>query len=151
VTELLERPADPNADYVMTEVVHCKSRREIGVAAASDHCASMHLDRILTLTTAPLVIVLGAKARDRVRDMWRLPDGFGTRRTVAHVEQANLAVRALGGRPRVIAFLWHPTGMEKPRNVMGSYPTMFRALQGLVQGNLSPEVFLAGGYRSCTM
>jgi hypothetical protein len=37
----------------MTEVVHCKSRSEIGVRPAVTHCASLHLDRILARSPAP--------------------------------------------------------------------------------------------------
>lgn len=34
VEHVLQRPAEPGVDYVMTEVVHCKSRHEMGVAPA---------------------------------------------------------------------------------------------------------------------
>lgn len=138
-SELLNRPGDPNIDYVMTEVVHCKSQQEIGVAQAADHCAAMHLDRILKASPAPLTVVMGAKARDRVKEVWRLPEGFGRRATVGRDEQVNLVVRNLGGRTRAVIFLWHPTGMETPRDLQGTYPRLLPLLQRLIRGAVSPD------------
>jgi hypothetical protein len=53
--ELLGEDADPAGNYVMTEVVHCKSRHEIGVAAAARTCAQRYLEDILRLSAAPLI------------------------------------------------------------------------------------------------
>ena len=51
-------PADPSQDYAMTEVVHCKSKGEFGVSAAARTCADRHMDSVLRLSPA-LVVVLG--------------------------------------------------------------------------------------------
>jgi hypothetical protein len=72
-TELLEYPADPNADHVLTEVVHCKSRDEEGVAKASSTCAKLYLGRILKLTPAPVLVVVGSLAHQCLRDQLDLP------------------------------------------------------------------------------
>jgi hypothetical protein len=48
--ELFGEAADPSRNYVMTEVVHCKSARETGVARAAATCARRYLDDILSLT-----------------------------------------------------------------------------------------------------
>lgn len=61
--ELLGPGADPALDYVMTEVVHCKSKREKGVKKAASHCAERHLDRILEASPADLIVVLGESPR----------------------------------------------------------------------------------------
>jgi len=37
-SELLERPADAGTDFGLTEVVHCKSPAELGVAEAYATC-----------------------------------------------------------------------------------------------------------------
>jgi hypothetical protein len=126
VSELLDEVADPARDYVMTEVVHCKSRSEIGVRPAVTHCASLHLDRILARSPAPLVVVLGAKARDHTSALWQLPDGFGTTDTVGRNERANMAIRVLGGHHRLITYLWHPTGMTAPKTSLEATPTTSR-------------------------
>ena len=76
--ELLGAGATPEHDYCMTEVVHCKSKREQGVGEASRRCAELHLDRVIRLSPAPLVVVLGAKVRERVLGLWKLSQGFGS-------------------------------------------------------------------------
>jgi uracil-DNA glycosylase len=48
-------------DYAMTEIVHCKSQAEIGVADAIETCADKYLDRILKLSNAKVIICLGDK------------------------------------------------------------------------------------------
>jgi hypothetical protein len=64
VEYVLQRPAEPGVDYVMTEVVHCKSRQETEMAAAAaKHCADRWLDRVLTLSPTAVVVVLGDTAR----------------------------------------------------------------------------------------
>ena len=69
-------PADPALDYVLTEVVHCKSRDEIGVRESLNTCTAMHLDHILAAAAAPVVVILGGKAMARVRTVWDLPKDF---------------------------------------------------------------------------
>lgn len=137
--ELLGREADPAVDYVMTEVVHCKSTDEIGVAKAASTCVDRHLDRVMTASSAPLIVVLGAKARDELEGLWDLPPGFGQKGTVGIDEEANLFVRTLGGRPRLIAYLWHPTGFETVKKFAESYPIHLSRLQQVVAGHLAPE------------
>ncbi len=148
--ELLDGIADPTRDYVMTEVVHCKSRSEVGVRAAGRHCLERHLERILFASPAPLVVVLGSKARDLLVPEWDLPFGFGRRNTVGVEESANLAVLTLGGTRRVVAYLWHPTGMTAPKLFSGAYPRRLHDLRSLVRGDLTVggfERLLEGGAR----
>lgn len=142
-TELLGRDADPAADYAMTEVVHCKSRDEIGVSRASALCVSLHLDRIIAASPAPLVVVVGHKSRDRLIPLWDLPAQFGARTPVGSHERANLITRELGGHNRVVAYLPHPNNRETNRHFAGFYPTALPALQRLAQGQLTPDDFLA--------
>lgn len=141
--ELLGRPADPAVDYAMTEVVHCKSRRERGVARAATLCASLHLKRIIAASPAALVVVVGSKARDELRPLWDLPEDFGSRETLGVHEWANLIPLALGrSGGRVIAYLPHPTGMEPLRDFAGMYPTFFPGLQLLARGQITPDAFV---------
>jgi hypothetical protein len=60
--EILGPEADPSLNYVMTEVVHCKSKGEYGVASASPTCADRYLDAIFSLTAAPIGVVAGRRA-----------------------------------------------------------------------------------------
>ncbi len=62
--ELLKRTPCPGTDYALTEIVHCKSKQEIGVKLkAIKKCAELYMDRILSLSAARVIIVIGAKAK----------------------------------------------------------------------------------------
>ena len=45
--ELLGRDVTPGMDYALTEIVHCKSRNEIGVKHAQVECVESYLLRVL--------------------------------------------------------------------------------------------------------
>jgi hypothetical protein len=49
-------------DYVMTEVVHCKSRNEVGVPQALSACVSKWFAPMLAVSSARLIIVSGQPA-----------------------------------------------------------------------------------------
>jgi hypothetical protein len=49
-------------DYVMTEIVHCKSEYEKGVVSARKKCKDKYLERIITLSPAKLIFVVGKNA-----------------------------------------------------------------------------------------
>lgn len=62
---LLEKQPEQTSatsDYVMTEVVHCKSQREVGVSGALSTCVSKWFEPMLTLSAARLIIVSGEPA-----------------------------------------------------------------------------------------
>lgn len=137
--ELLGYTADPDRDYVMTEVVHCKSKGEVGVRSAAARCARRYLDRIIALSDAHLVVVLGAKARDRIRPIVGLGEEFGSMSSVGD-ERANVAVRDLGGAKRALCFLWHPTSITKaPRDFPRSFPTLLPTLRAIALGEVPVE------------
>ncbi len=71
-TELFERPVKPGVDYALTEVVHCKSRRQKGVDEALEECSQRYLKRVLEISGANLIVVLGATARKVVKDMFSI-------------------------------------------------------------------------------
>jgi hypothetical protein len=108
-TELLEYAADPNADYVLTEVVHCKSKGEKGVAKASATCATRYLDRILELTPATVMVVVGSKAHLPLKHRLNLP------------QPPYNVQRVVGGRQRHVVFLWHPAAFKGPKTFSGLY------------------------------
>ncbi len=62
----------PGKDYVMTEIVHCKSTNEEGVIDAMDTCANKYLDKKIKITKAKIVICLGEKASNAVRKMYQI-------------------------------------------------------------------------------
>jgi hypothetical protein len=94
---LFGRKVEPGTDYAMTEVVHCKSRKEIGVAAARDHCADRWLDEVLTTSAARLVVILGDQAHTAFIHLGVEPLAFWSPVEVA-----------IGGRTRLVLLARHP-------------------------------------------
>jgi hypothetical protein len=52
----------PGLDYAITEVVHCKSIKEIGVPQARQLCATKYLAAILSASGAKVIVVFGNHA-----------------------------------------------------------------------------------------
>ena len=44
--------------------MHCKSKSEIGVREARDFCTGRYFDRILAVSGASIIVVLGSAARE---------------------------------------------------------------------------------------
>jgi hypothetical protein len=106
--ELLGDGAHPSRNYVMTEVVHCKSKRETGVAVAAETCARRYLDAIVPLTAAPIVVVVGKQAHRRLHE--QLP----------HLpEPPYIHTAKLGRRQRELVFIWHPAAFQGPKTIGG--------------------------------
>jgi hypothetical protein len=59
---------EPGRDYVLSEVVHCKSRDRIGVREAVGQCTGRWLARVLAAAGAVVVVVLGEDAGAAVRE-----------------------------------------------------------------------------------
>jgi hypothetical protein len=122
--ELLGETADPACDYVMTEVVHCKSRQEIGVAAAASTCATLYLTEILRLSAAPLIAVVGKKAHNALA-AW-LPS-LPAPPYVIDVE--------LGGQPRTLVYISHPSSWGEPKTIAAIYgPEKVELLRAIARG-----------------
>jgi len=94
--ELLERDVTDGVDYALTEVVHCKSRSEIGVEAALPECAKLYLRRVVVLSGAKVIVILGKHAKITVRDELRIPEGD------------MVGPLQIGKHQRYVVFLPHP-------------------------------------------
>ena len=81
VAEILQKDSDQvsaHDDFVMTELVHCKSHKEIGVSNALKECAKNFIDRIFENSPASIIIVMGAKpARQFVKLYPEIPRDWG--------------------------------------------------------------------------
>ncbi|MHA7154229.1 hypothetical protein [Arthrobacter sp. TMN-50] len=129
-------------DAVMTEVVHCKSNKEEGVSEAAIHCSSLHMGRILSATSAGLVVVVGVKARQAF--MAAYPSvfidrpRFGTDEPDGRPDPAqNIFVMDIGGKQRLVCFLWHgQAGSQagKITHLPHLYPEDFGRLQAAAAG-----------------
>lgn len=89
-----DRPVVPGCDYALTEIVHCKSPHEIGVGEAAHTCAHRHMENVMSISAARVVIAVGAFAH-----RWFL--GAGVSIPEAPIESM------LGGKTRLVAFTAH--------------------------------------------
>lgn len=95
--ELLQRNVVPGVDYALTEIVHCKSRKEIGVTQAQRECVHSYLRRVLEIATARVIVVLGTSAKKAMQGEFNIPE----RVTV-------FGPITISGREKLITFLPHP-------------------------------------------
>lgn len=111
--EALDRPGKnirPGIDFALTEVVHCKSKKEKGVEKALGPCVRRHLEPVLALAVAPVVIVFGKVAGPAIRNaLTEVADG-----------PAALCDAVLGGRRRLVAFLPHPNAHGGEKSIEAS-------------------------------
>ncbi len=94
--ELLGEDVDDGVDYALTEVVHCKSKGEVGVPEALQKCAKLYLQPVVALSGAKVIVVLGTLAEKAVRDEFLIPNG------------SMVGPLPIGKRQRYIVFLPHP-------------------------------------------
>jgi uracil-DNA glycosylase len=89
--DLLGRTPVPGRDYALTEVVHCGSGDERGVGEALDTCSGRYLKRVISLSPAKLLVLVGDKALFAseqhlavrlMRRIWGPNDLLGQRRWV---------------------------------------------------------------------
>jgi hypothetical protein len=74
--ELLGRPdVRPGIDYAMSEIVHCKSRGEVGVAAAAGECTERYLLRLVAESDASVIVSVGRFAAMTISRAFGIPEG----------------------------------------------------------------------------
>ena len=123
-TELFNRNVEPGIDYALSEVVHCKSKQEIGVKSAVMQCSELYLNKVFSVSNAIIVIVLGDIANDAIKSIYNLSGD----------NQQVLKPVQLGQRERYIVFLPHPNA-RKSRTFKSVLPqSEFRQLQKLLEG-----------------
>ncbi len=93
----------------MTEVVHCKSKNEVGVSKAAETCAERYLNDILALTNAPVVVVVGKKSHDCLNNALGLD----------LPEPPYITERNLGGTNRHLVFIRHPSAHKGLKTIAG--------------------------------
>ena len=110
--ELLEPNVRPGIDYALTEVVHCKSRQEIGVNGPNGAlipCTRRYLRRVLSVSGACVVVVLGRAARlGVVEELTELGLPQGIMPEVGSI----WGPIEVEGQARTVAFLPHPNAHQ---------------------------------------
>lgn len=116
--ELLGSAASPARNYAITEVVHCKSRMGQGVLEAASFCAEKWMSRLLDVSPAKVVVLLGRHVRDSFAiPSLDVPPDFGLGPGYESLQPSDRCVRdtlvsSHGGKDRVFIFNWHPTAMK---------------------------------------
>lgn len=105
-SELLNDPK-PGVDFVLSEIVHCKSKGEEGVESALSHCTDQYLARLLSCSGARVIVLVGKKTLNLWNklqlDLPKIPEHDGT------------DLLRVAGRKRFCVFLPHPAGFERQK------------------------------------
>ena len=107
----------PGKHYAITEVVHCKSVKEIGVKKALHHCSEKYLREILQVSPAKVVVILGDIAKAGLKLVLK-DEG------VVPAENALLGPMNLFENIRVFLFLPHPNRWGGPKSVRDNFGSM---------------------------
>jgi uracil-DNA glycosylase len=109
--ELFERSVQPGEDYALTEVVHCKSRRQKGVDDALEECSQRYLRRVIEMSGARVICILGAIARGATKGLFDIPADV---HLTSPIE--------VGDKQRIFVFLPHPNAKEYfPKTFSNNY------------------------------
>lgn len=117
----------PGIGYALTEVVHCKSNGESGVAAARTTCADLYLGRILTSSNARTLIALGEHAEHELRRLAGVDD---TETVVGPID--------ISGRQRMLAFIPHSNARIERTFRTLLQPDVFEGLRAWTQESEEP-------------
>ncbi len=109
--EILRREIKPGIDFALTEVVHCKSRKEIGVAEAQNFCSQRYLDKVISVSAAKVLIVYGKCAEAAIRDY---------RGSVIVPQEHGLSLVSIGGKLRILVFLPHPNNRGSQKTLIAN-------------------------------
>lgn len=115
--ELLARPAMPGKDYVLSEIVHCKSRSEEGVSEALHVCAGRFLGRLLKCSGAVVIILVGRKVLNYWNALHETQHNPDSQRLPLVPDWDGTCIQTIEGINRVVVYIGHPTGPEKKRLV----------------------------------
>ena len=119
--EMLGRRAVPGTDFALTELVHCKSPRQEGVAKAHLTCARRWIDHVMQASGADIVVLVGQHARDHCVARWGLDK----------TERVNFGV-SVGGKERAVVILPHPNARQQRKVKALVTPEQLKGLRELL-------------------
>ncbi len=103
--EIFQREVVAGVDFALTEVVHCKSRGEMGVPEALQSCSQRWLSSVLAQSPATILIILGKHSQSTCSRIWNLDPARAVSFDVP-----------VSGRTRAIVSLPHPNARQ-PRKI----------------------------------
>jgi uracil-DNA glycosylase len=121
IAQQLLAGAVPGDDYALTELVRCKSRKELGVEPALEKCTGLYLEETLRrAVNAEVIVALGHKARG-----WfckHMTPSFESHLDLGCIEDARIDVWP--DRTFTYLSVGHPSGGEArlPENVLRDNP-----------------------------
>jgi uracil-DNA glycosylase len=94
----------PGKHAAISEIVHCKSNNQIGVNNAKKTCMDKYLEPLLKLSSASIIVLLGAHSSKIISDRYGLDITLATetRMTKTHLIEKHIA-----GRKRLIVAIPH--------------------------------------------
>lgn len=104
-SDAFDRLAIPGLDYSLTEIVHCKSRSRKGVKSCAKTCFDLWMSRIISVSDARVLIVLGDEAKEMMSEFLNLDSEIPFYEGVS-----------LGNSSRIVLFLAAP-GSNKTRKI----------------------------------
>lgn len=128
-----------NDAAVMTEVVHCKSNGEEGVSEATLRCSTKHMERILSATSAGLVVIVGSKAANAFKAAHAValkdkPE-FGKAGAIGLPDaRHNVFQLEIGGHSRLVVFIKHPNARGQVTTLENQYPEAIEEIQAAARG-----------------
>jgi hypothetical protein len=142
-TTILGDKCDPQMDYALTEIVHCKSKMAEGVEEASSHCVDQWLLPILELSQAAIVFVMGSKVRDFFAiPLLKFSEDFGSDKNKVYKNlsqreraQRDIQLSDFGGKKRLYVYCFHPTHAISPNTIEAMFGAQLLTwLQSLAMG-----------------
>jgi len=109
----------PGVDYALSEIVHCKSKKEAGVTRALSECCEQYLDRLIGVSSSRIVVGMGKIAEDALRERYNIIGNA-------------VSMPALGDR--VFVFLPHPNARCK-RSFEEIIPERLNELRSLLKSD----------------
>jgi hypothetical protein len=127
--DVLGNQCDPNKDYALTEIVHCKSKMAEGVSEASEMCVNNWLPRILGASSAKVIVIVGSKVRDNFAiPQLNFREDFGSDKqkvykSLSKQERAirDIQISNFGGFNRLYFYTFHPTHAISPNRLQDMY------------------------------
>lgn len=125
---LLGRDAERGVDWVVTDIVHCKSLKGTGAFAALEECAGRYLPRVLALAGATAVVGLGRDARSALARHFGVPPEIGVY-SVADEQRPS----------RVLVLLGAPGAAQRRRLLPDELSTVESALAQRAEDDAPPS------------
>lgn len=77
-------------DYALLELVHCKSKKEYGVQSSIEECTKRFFDKIIKITPAKVLIIIGDHAINYICNRYHIDEdfnGYGLYQTALSIEK----------------------------------------------------------------